>query len=123
MSKILLVEDDLLIANAMRLTLESWSYACFHAPTGATGLALAERERPELVLLDLLLPDIDGFEVCRRLRANPATARARVLAVTSLATLAEIERAYACGADDYLIKPFENERLRLKIQKLLSPGT
>jgi DNA-binding response OmpR family regulator len=116
---ILLIEDDALIAGAMSSFLESRAFACRRAGDGEDGLRLAREGKPSLILLDLMLPGIDGFEVCRRLRASPETGKTPIVVVTSLAKMAEVEKAYALGADDYLIKPFENERLLQKIERLL----
>lgn len=123
MKNILLIEDDPLIAGAMGRFLEGAGFAVRSAPDGPGGLRLAAKERPDIVLLDLLLPGLDGFEVCRRLKASEGGRGMPVLVVTSLARMAEVERAYACGADDYIIKPFENERLLEKIEKLLAPAS
>jgi len=81
------------------------------------GLELAQADPPDLVLLDIQLPGIDGFEVLRRLRASPATVAIPVVAVSANAMRSDIERARAAGFDDYLTKPIDFERLLALVQR------
>jgi two-component system, cell cycle response regulator len=76
--------------------------------------------KPHLVLLDLLMPHIDGFEVCRLIRANPATAHTRILIITAFGRYENIQRALKAGADDFLHKPLELEQLKSKVSSLLA---
>ena len=74
---------------------------------------------PDLVLLDVVLPHLSGFEVCKLLRADPRTAKVKVIMVTGLDRGGDVEKAFASGADDYLVKPVDSDRLLKKIQKAL----
>jgi len=89
------------------------------AEDGEQGLELARSERPDLILMDMSLPGIDGWEATRRLRADPELAGARVIALTAHAMAGDRERAIEAGCDDYDTKPVEMERLLLKITTLL----
>jgi two-component system cell cycle response regulator len=86
-------------------------YIILTAPDGRTALQLAERYQPRIVLLDIMLPDMDGYEVCRKLRAMPAMASARIVMVTAKAMPSERARGFEAGADDYLSKPFDDAEL------------
>jgi excisionase family DNA binding protein len=77
--------------------------------------------QPDLIILDLMLPGVDGFEVCQRVKTNPDTQHVRILAVTGFATEENIEKALQAGADDYLEKPLKLEDLTVKVQQLLAP--
>jgi CheY-like chemotaxis protein len=89
------------------------------AEDGEQGLELARSERPDLILMDMSLPGIDGWEATRRLRADPELAGARVIALTAHAMAGDRERALEAGCDDYDTKPVEMDRLLLKITTLL----
>jgi two-component system KDP operon response regulator KdpE len=115
-ARILLVDDEPAIQRAVRTALVAHGYAVVSAETGATALLLATERRPDVVLLDLMLPDIDGLEVCRRLRA--------VSAVPIIVLSARDEErakvaALDLGADDYLTKPFGIEELLARIRVAL----
>ena len=94
-------------------------YRVVEAPDGSTALAELQADVPDLVLLDILLPDIDGYEVARRIRAQPALARLPLLMVTGLGTEAEAVRGFVVGADDYIRKPFSNAELLARVRRLL----
>ena len=100
---VLVVEDDAILASAVRYNLERDGYACLLATDGARAIDLARRERPALILLDLMLPGIDGVEVCRRIRADST-----VPIIMLTARVEEVDRVVGLevGADDYLSKPF-----------------
>jgi two-component system cell cycle response regulator DivK len=87
-------------------------YALIEAMTGEEGLALADRERPDLILMDIQLPGIDGYEVTRRIKAIPALSNIPIIAVTSYALGGDDKRAFAAGCDDYVAKPFSPRELR-----------
>jgi DNA-binding response OmpR family regulator len=94
-------------------------YAIEHAGDGLTGVERAVADPPAVVLLDLELPGIDGFEVARRLRADARTARVPIIALTARALPAEEARARAIGCDDFVTKPVESTRLRASIRGVL----
>jgi len=108
---LLLVEDSEFILDAFTILLEDAGYAVLGAPTGARALALAGERRPDLVLLDMGLPDMGGLDVVRRLKADPHTAPIPVVAVTGRDEDAERNACLASGCAAYLIKPIDTQRL------------
>jgi CheY-like chemotaxis protein len=118
-AKILLVEDNELNRDMLSRRLTRRGYTVVVAEDGEQGLALARSERPDLILMDMSLPGIDGWEATRRLRRDPELAGARVIALTAHAMAGDRERAIEAGCDDYDTKPVEMERLLLKITTLL----
>jgi two-component system cell cycle response regulator DivK len=118
-AKILLVEDNELNRDMLSRRLTRRGYTVVAAEDGEQGLELARSERPDLILMDMSLPGIDGWEATRRLRADPELAGARVIALTAHAMAGDRERAIEAGCDDYDTKPVEMERLLLKITTLL----
>jgi DNA-binding response OmpR family regulator len=118
--KILVVEDEPDILELIRFNLEKAGFCVISAIDGSDGFRKAREQQPELVVLDLMLPGVDGFEVCKLLRANSSTAGILILMLTAKA--AEIDRVLGLelGADDYLTKPFSPRELVLRIRNLLS---
>jgi two-component system, OmpR family, phosphate regulon response regulator PhoB len=116
---VLIVDDEPSIVQLVRLTLESARLRIFEAPDGAVALARALAVHPDLVLLDVDLPDVDGLEVCRRLRAEPELKHAKVVMLTAAAQQEEVARGYAAGADQYLTKPFSPLRLLTLVAQLM----
>lgn len=120
MKKILVVEDVELNRELIAQLLED-DYAVLSAADGASGIRLAEREHPDLILMDLALPVIDGWEAARRIKANPALRRIPIIAVSAHAMSGDAEKARQCGCDDYLSKPLDERLLRDKLHKFLGP--
>jgi CheY-like chemotaxis protein len=118
-AKILLVEDNELNRDMLSRRLTRRGYEVVVAEDGERGLELVRAERPDLVLMDMSLPGIDGWEATRRLRADPEIADTRVIALTAHAMAGDRERALEAGCDDYDTKPVEMERLLLKITALI----
>jgi len=116
---ILVIEDEQAIAQLLAHTLELEGYNTLLARTGEEGIALALREAPHLILLDLMLPGIDGFEVVARLRANLKTSQIPVVILSARHDTADKVRAFASKADDFLTKPFENVELMARISTQL----
>ena len=120
MKRILVVEDDRDIALSLRLKLErDGGFAVATAEDGATGLRLAQEQPPDLVLLDVNLPGMDGFEVCRRLRREPATAGIPVIMVTARIDEADRVAGLELGADDYITKPFSPKEALARVRAVL----
>ncbi len=122
---ILLVEDNAVTRKLVRFTLENKGYAVLEASTGKLALELLDRQRPDLVLQDLVLPDIDGFELAAQIRAHLETPRVPLLAFTGFVSRLDEARLSAVGFDDLLVKPMEPSRLVKVIQSYLpdsSPG-
>lgn len=117
--KILVVEDEPDIAESLKLRLDMAGYEVVVAGNGQEAVSKAKTESPDLVLLDLMIPKMDGYEVCRVLRSHEATKMTPVVVLTALQMVGDIDKAFEAGANDYLSKPFTNERLLAKIQKLL----
>ena len=120
MTRILVVEDEPAIAENLVALLAAKGYVVSSCGDGSEALEMARKTPPDLVLLDVMLPRISGFDVCKMLRADPKTSKAKILMVTGLDRGADVETAFAAGADDYLVKPFDSDRLFKKIQKVLA---
>jgi len=118
--RILLVEDQEDGRRIVRDLLAASDYALIEAKTGEEGLALAEQERPDLILMDIQLPGLDGYEVTRRIKANPALSHIPIVAVTSYALSGDEQKAYAAGCNDYVAKPFSPRALMAKIREYLT---
>ncbi|MBN2713953.1 MAG: response regulator [Planctomycetes bacterium] len=118
--KILVVDDKSFVRDIMEQVFEGEGYSIIHACNGYEAGKLAERERPDLILLDILLPDIDGRDVCRHIREEKFGKDCRILAVTALKDPEEVEAIFAAGIDDYIAKPFSIEQLREKVEALLT---
>lgn len=122
MSRVLLVEDNEMNRDMLSRRLMRRGYEVVMAVDGAEGLARAGTDAPDVILLDMSLPVIDGWDVARRLRADAATAAIPIIALTAHAMQGDRERALAAGCDDFDTKPVELERLLLKIQTVLAAG-
>jgi CheY-like chemotaxis protein len=117
--KILIVEDVEMNRDLLVQLLED-RYALVEATDGRQGLEAAARERPDLILLDISLPEVDGWEVARRLRADPDLRHIPLIAVTAHAMAGDQEKALQAGFDDYLSKPIDEDELWAKIARHLS---
>jgi DNA-binding response OmpR family regulator len=120
--KILLIEDEADILEAMEYNLRREGYLVISARDGETGLALARKEKPHLVLLDLMLPGVDGVEVCRRLQLDPETRTIHVVMVTAKGEESDVVLGLGVGADDYIVKPFNIRELVARVQAVLRRG-
>lgn len=118
--KVLIVEDDRAVSENVRMLLEAHGYAVVSADDGPTGIETALKELPSLILLDVMLPRLSGFDVCQALRDHGSTRSIPVIVLTALGKMADVERAFSCGAVDYIIKPFDNLHLVQKIQKFIT---
>lgn len=119
MAKILLVEDNEMNLDMLKRRLERRGHEVLIAQDGATGVEKAGSERPDLILMDISLPVMDGWEATRRLKADAATAAIPVLALTAHAMSSDREKSFEAGADDYDTKPVDFARLIGKIDVLL----
>jgi len=121
--RLLYVEDndDNVFMLTRRLTRRGFEIAV--APDGAAGIEMAARDRPALILMDMSLPVMDGWEATRRLKADPATRTIPVIGLSSHAMSGDRERALAAGCDEYDTKPVDLDRLLGKIRALLPEGT
>ena len=120
MTKILLVEDNEMNRDMLSRRLERKGYQVVLAVDGEGGVAMAASEAPDLVLMDMSLPVLDGWEATRRLKAAPATRHIPVIALTAHAMSSDRDRALQAGCDEYDTKPIELSRLLGKIETLLA---
>jgi CheY-like chemotaxis protein len=122
MAKLLLVEDNEMNRDMLSRRLIRRGYEVAVAVDGAQGVAMAQSEKPDLVLMDLSLPGIDGWEATRRIKAGAETKHLPVIGLTAHAMAGDREKALEAGCDDYDTKPIELERLIGKIESLLPNG-
>ena len=122
MARILLVEDNEMNRDMLSRRLARQGHEVLIAVDGAVGVAMALAERPDLVLMDMSLPVLDGWEATQRLKSHPATRAIPVIALTAHAMAADKEKALAAGCDDYDTKPIELPRLLEKMNRLLKAG-
>jgi CheY-like chemotaxis protein len=124
MAKILLVEDNEMNRDMLSRRLVRHGYTVVFATDGESGVAMVRTESPDLVLMDMSLPVVDGWEATRRLKADPLTRAIPIIALTAHAMASDEQRARAAGCDDYDTKPIELPRLLGKIEGLLqaAPG-
>ena len=119
MSKILVVDDDSAINELIKVNLELAGHSVIQAFDGTTGFALCKQELPALVILDVMMPEIDGFTVAQRIRKNENTKDIPILMLTALSQLNDKVNGFNIGVDDYLVKPFEMEELQVRVRALL----
>jgi len=119
MNKILVVDDDIAINELIKVNLELAGYKVFQAFDGTTGFALCKQELPSVVVLDVMMPEVDGFTVAQRIRKNDATKDIPIIMLTALSQLNDKVNGFNIGVDDYLVKPFEMEELQVRIRALL----
>ena len=117
--RILVIEDTEDNRQIVRDLLESAGYELIEALDGLEGVAAAEREHPDLILMDIQLPGIDGYEATRRIRAVPALATVPIIAVTSYALSGDEAKAVEAGCDGYVSKPFSPRALLAKVREYL----
>jgi DNA-binding response OmpR family regulator len=123
MARVLVVDDDADISASLEASLSIAGYDVVTAATGAEALAEVRRRCPDLVLLDQMLPDLDGAEVCRRLRAAPETRRVPIMFLSARGGQDARVKGLALGADDYVTKPFSMQELLLRIGAVLRRST
>ena len=116
---ILIIDDETTTLKLVKMVLEREGYQIFTAKNGADGLRKAEEIKPDLVILDIVLPGIDGYQVCQYLRTNPSTASVPVLMFSSLHLPADQNRAFDAGSNDYLTKPVKMAQLLEKVRTAL----
>ncbi|MBQ7450113.1 response regulator transcription factor [bacterium] len=119
MNKILVVDDDSAINELIKINLEMSGYIVISALDGIKGFALCKQELPDIVILDVMMPDIDGYTVAKYIRENPSTKEIPILMLTALGQLDDKVKGFDIGVDDYLVKPFEIEELKVRIRALL----
>lgn len=119
MSKIIVVDDDPAIQTLVKVNLELQGHQVLTANDGVEGYALVQQEQPDLVILDVMMPNADGYTTCQRIRKNPDTEQVPVLMLTALGVVEDKVKGFDVGADDYLVKPFELPELQVRVRALL----
>jgi pilus assembly protein CpaE len=117
--KILVVDDDPIIIQITAKTLTAGGYEVFKVVSGPEALQRVDDFRPDLILLDVMMPEMNGYEVCRRLRSTVTTARLPIMMLTAQESVEEKVRGFEAGADDYLTKPFQPPELQARVKVLL----
>ena len=118
--EILVVEDEDNIAIALNYLLTREGYSQTRIATGAGAVDMIRERKPDLVLLDVMLPEVSGYEICQSVRADPACADVRILMMTARGSAMERRKGMAMGADGFISKPFELKELREQVRKILS---
>lgn len=119
MNKILVIDDDGAINELIKINLELAGYKVIQAFDGIKGFALAKQELPNAVVLDVMMPEVDGFTVAQRIRQNPSTKNTPILMLTALSQINDKVKGFDLGIDDYLVKPFEMEELKVRLRAIL----
>lgn len=119
MATIVAVDDDPSILELVKINLELLGHTVMAAPDGETGYALVQQHNPQLVILDVMMPGVDGYTVCQRIRKNPGVSEVPVLMLTALGVVDDKIKGFDAGADDYLVKPFEIPELMVRVRALL----
>lgn len=119
MNKILVIDDDESINELIKINLELVGYKVLTALDGTIGYAIAKQELPNLIILDIMMPEVDGYTVAKRIRENESTKEIPILMLTALNMLQDKIKGYDIGIDDYLVKPFEMEELQARVKALL----
>ena len=117
--KILIVDDEPSIIVALQFLMEENGYITLVAFSGEEAMEAVAKHHPDLILLDVMLPVVDGFEVCQRVRENPEWKNTRIVLLTALGSDANITKGLDLGADAYVTKPFSNADLVAKVKELL----
>ncbi len=117
-AKVLLVDDEPIIRNIMEAALSEEGYRVATAANGALALAQVEASRPDVILLDIVMPELSGFQVTEKLKADPATAGIPIILVTGLGSIEDRVRGLEAGADDFLSKPFNLDELLVRVRSL-----
>ncbi|MBN9605641.1 MAG: response regulator [Actinomycetales bacterium] len=122
MARIVVVEDDADILRLLELRLTRAGHEVTCAGDGVEGLEAAQREHPDAIVLDWMMPRMSGLDLCRELRGDPALSTTPVLMLTAKTQPLDMERALASGADDYLMKPFVSAEFLARVDALLARG-
>lgn len=115
---LLIVEDNLEFRELLRIILAKAGYRVLTAPNGLVGFEMARRERPDMVLLDLQMPQMDGYQTCRAIRAEPGIERTPIILISVLANPKDVIEGLKLGADDYINKPFDTQEVLARVGAL-----
>ncbi|GAI80757.1 unnamed protein product, partial [marine sediment metagenome] len=117
---ILLIEDERTIQELIKTILEKEGYKIIPAYSGKEGIEIAEKEKPNLILLDIFLPDINGIEVCSAIKSNSKTSAIPIIMCTAVQRIGDMDKAIEKGAADYIMKPLNIEKLKTKVSQFIS---
>jgi CheY-like chemotaxis protein len=120
--RILIVDDEERVREMIGFRLRLFGYEVLEAANGREALDVAQREKPDLVLLDVMMPELDGFQVCSRLKQDEATRGIPVVILTAKAEAKDVTRAVNSGAADYVVKPYDPVVLQQKVARNLGKG-
>lgn len=120
MKKILIVDDEPNILMSLEFLMKKENYEVFIARDGSEALAIIASEVPDVIILDIMMPEVDGYEVCEQVKANEKTAHAKVVFLSAKSKEADIQKGYDLGADLYLTKPFSTRKLVKEVQQLVA---
>jgi two-component system alkaline phosphatase synthesis response regulator PhoP len=121
--KILIVDEEIDASTALKLALETEGYNVIEALDGYEGIMKAKCENPDIILLDIMMPGMDGFEVCQLLKADPASRHIPIIMLTAKGEVDDKVEGLEMGADDYVTKPFNLKELKARIRIVLRRGT
>ena len=119
MKKILIVEDHPGMREALRRQIESWGFAAITASNGKEGVETALKEKADLIMIDLMMPEMDGLQMTEILRSNPETKEVPIIAVTAAFRRQDRQNCMGVGCNDYIVKPFKLDELHKKINALV----
>jgi CheY-like chemotaxis protein len=122
MKKILIAEDERDIRDLIAFTLRFAGYEVLTANNGEEAVAMTQKELPDLVLTDVRMPKMTGYEACKQIKADPLTQHIPVVFLSAKGQEAEVQSGLAAGADEYLLKPFAPDQLTRKVAEILSKG-
>ncbi len=120
--KILIVDDDAFIRRPLEFILQQEGFAPLTAVSGEDGLAKIEGERPDLIVLDVMMPGMDGFDVCRRVRTDPRFSSIPVILLTAKGQESDCGAALAAGATEFMSKPYSPSELLRRVREILAAG-
>ncbi len=122
MRTLLIVDDEDGVRSLVRMTLDSDNYRILEACDGSEALTVARESHPDLMLLDVMLPDLSGIEICRELKGDPAMGSTSIVMLTAKAQRSDVDEAEGAGADGYFTKPFSPIALMRKVESILGPA-
>ena len=118
-SKILIIDDDPDALETMTAVLETHDYQVLTALSGLEGISKASKEKPDLIIMDVLMPEVDGFVTCKMIKENKEIKNIPVILLTGTGMVGDVEKGFAAGAKDFMIKPIDWDKFFLKIKKLI----
>jgi len=118
-SKILIIDDDPDVLETMTAVLETRDYQVLTALSGLEGISKAGKEKPDLIIMDVLMPEVDGFTTCKMIKENKEIKNIPVILLTGTGMIGDLEKGFAAGAIDFMIKPIDWDKLFLRIKKLI----